>query len=322
MFNKFIFDVMQPLISICIPTKNRSAILGEMLESIVGQAIFCQTDLIEVVISDNCSDDGTLALCEGFASKYPKKIKYYRNDNDIGGLNFEKVLSLGSGLFLKLHNDYLTFKPDTLSLLVNLVQRNLTEKPVIFFLNGNRLVKGDLSLCRNLDEFVGVCSFYTTWIGGFGIWKEHFEAIEDFSIEESSMLVQTDVLFKMLSRRSESVVCLTRMFHGLNTPGRGGYNIAKVFGFNYIKFLKKYVSSGEISSRTFRIEKRRLLKKHILPHYFDPRGAYSFEKIGFFRYLHDYRFDLYFYVCTGFYIIRNIKHLRNILKKRGGDSIW
>ena len=46
----------QPLLSICIPTYNRSEQLRRALESLVGQEGFSE---VEVVISDNCSTDGT-----------------------------------------------------------------------------------------------------------------------------------------------------------------------------------------------------------------------------------------------------------------------
>jgi glycosyltransferase involved in cell wall biosynthesis len=58
-----------PLLSICIPTYNRAELLKNCVESIVINYDFDEE--VEVVISDNASDDNTLEICEMFASKYP-----------------------------------------------------------------------------------------------------------------------------------------------------------------------------------------------------------------------------------------------------------
>ena len=50
------------LLSICIPTYNRETYLAKTLDSIVNQNIFLSSDDINIVISDNCSTDGTEAL--------------------------------------------------------------------------------------------------------------------------------------------------------------------------------------------------------------------------------------------------------------------
>ena len=56
---------VKPLLSICIPTYNRSGYLEQCLESIVHQERF---DEIEVIISDNCSTDDTEAVCKKYKS--------------------------------------------------------------------------------------------------------------------------------------------------------------------------------------------------------------------------------------------------------------
>ena len=44
-----------PLVSICVPTYNRASLLRESLKSICGQ----DYAPLEILISDNCSDDET-----------------------------------------------------------------------------------------------------------------------------------------------------------------------------------------------------------------------------------------------------------------------
>lgn len=59
-------------LSFCIPTYQRVHLLQETLESIVSQ-----TKEVEIVVSDNCSQDGTQAYIEKFAEGYPHLV-YHR----------------------------------------------------------------------------------------------------------------------------------------------------------------------------------------------------------------------------------------------------
>ena len=77
-----------PILSICIPTKNRSKILEKALENISSDEIFLNTDKVEIVISDNCSDDNTQDVCLKYKNMFPDKINYVRQEIDIKDKNF------------------------------------------------------------------------------------------------------------------------------------------------------------------------------------------------------------------------------------------
>lgn len=69
----------QPLLSICINTRNRADLLAETLESMISQI----TDGVEIVVVDGASTDSTSNVMQEFARQY-KYIKYVRSDDDIG----------------------------------------------------------------------------------------------------------------------------------------------------------------------------------------------------------------------------------------------
>src|ERR1035437_6929312 len=104
------------LLSICIPTYNRAEYLEETILSIVNQKRFQETSEVEIVISDNCSEDNTKQVCEKFIAICGDKIHYYRNSENIIDANFERVLSYGKGVFLKLNNDTLVHQENTLEI--------------------------------------------------------------------------------------------------------------------------------------------------------------------------------------------------------------
>ena len=58
-----------PLLSICIPTYNRAEILDKSLESITKQDIFQKTDEVEIIVSDNCSQDNTHNIVHKYIEK-------------------------------------------------------------------------------------------------------------------------------------------------------------------------------------------------------------------------------------------------------------
>lgn len=80
-------------LSICIPTYNRAAFLGQALDSIIAQA----TDEVEIVISDNASTDDTEALVRDYQARFPR-LRYHRNPENLGAdRNFLKVVEIAQG---------------------------------------------------------------------------------------------------------------------------------------------------------------------------------------------------------------------------------
>jgi acetyltransferase-like isoleucine patch superfamily enzyme len=283
------------LLSICIPTYNRADFLKKTLETITQQSIFVDTTEVEIVISDNCSSDNTEVVGRLFSSEYPGKIRYFRNESNVGpDVNFEIALSKGNGSYLKLHNDNLLVRNGSLAEILKVIKATLLEKPIIFLTNGNNnIVGGPIAVCENLNEFVQHVSYFSTWIGGFGIWQEDFKAIKNFAINAHLRLIQTDVLFRLLSTGKRSIVLYDIYFSGMDAGRKGGYNIAEVFGKNYLSILKQYVTNGQLDEVIFQAEKKAILLRHILPFYFDTNN--DFSKIGFFRYMQDYVDDDYFH---------------------------
>ncbi len=83
----------QPLLSICIPTRNRWYSLQYTLKSIMEQDDF-KSWAVEIVISDNASTDETEIEVWKLCKKY-KNIRYFRNKENIwSNPNINRVLSL------------------------------------------------------------------------------------------------------------------------------------------------------------------------------------------------------------------------------------
>lgn len=84
-----------PLISIGIPTYNRSRGISRTLRSIWAQ----RYPHVEVIISDNCSTDNTEQVVLDIAKHHPA-IRYHRQERNIGMIqNFEYVLRNATGKY-------------------------------------------------------------------------------------------------------------------------------------------------------------------------------------------------------------------------------
>lgn len=88
----------QPIISICYPTCNRGKIVYENVKHILGY----QSDKIEVVVLDNNSTDNTKELISSFSDN---RLRYYRNEENIGFTNLVRILQMATGKYALLVSD-------------------------------------------------------------------------------------------------------------------------------------------------------------------------------------------------------------------------
>lgn len=96
------FSVDTPKVSIGMPVFNGELYLIQAIESVLSQSFLD----FELIISDNASSDQTYEICERY-SNMDSRIRYYRQKNNIGGLeNFSFVLKKARGpLFTWLAHD-------------------------------------------------------------------------------------------------------------------------------------------------------------------------------------------------------------------------
>lgn len=299
---------MKVLLSICIPTYNRADVLKISIESIVSQEVFQCSDLVEIVISDNCSQDNTEEFGKELEKQFYPKVRYYRNIENIKDRNFEKVLSYGNGHFLKLSNDTLIYNKGSLDFLLGVVHDNFDSKNLVFFTNG-KLKDSKIQICNNLDQFVKTASYWSTWIACFGIWKVDFELLADFSRLSHMQLAQTDVIFRLISSQKKCIIYNQPFFLIHELKSKGGYNLFKVFGVNYFIINKKYLKSGELRKKTYNKEKYRLFRHYLIPRYdklfYTQDKRFSFDKNNAMKYLFiNYRFELYFYIYMFYLYLR------------------
>lgn len=84
-----------PLVSVGVPVRNGAATLRRALESVLAQ----DYPRLEIIISDNGSDDETYAICREFSEK-DARVRVLRQSRNIGAVgNFRAVLAEAQGDF-------------------------------------------------------------------------------------------------------------------------------------------------------------------------------------------------------------------------------
>lgn len=87
------FGNVHPLVSVGVPVHNGSETLIRCIESLVNQTY----NNIEIIISDNCSNDKTADIGKKYASEY-RNVKYYRHAKKLTAVdNFRWVFSVSNG---------------------------------------------------------------------------------------------------------------------------------------------------------------------------------------------------------------------------------
>lgn len=105
------------LLSICIPTFNRSIYLDLLLNSI-SKLSLNTLGKIEICISDNSSTDNTRNVVRDWQNKIP--IKYSLNPKNIGAVkNFNKVVSLTNGKYIWVLGDDDIIIPGEVEIFIN-----------------------------------------------------------------------------------------------------------------------------------------------------------------------------------------------------------
>jgi len=139
-------------ISVALCTYNGEKYLREQLDSIAEQTLLPA----ELVVCDDRSQDGTLAILEEFKSRVPFRVTVQRNETNLGSTkNFEKAISLCSGEIIALCDQDDVWKPQKLERLVETLRAH-PEAGYVF--SDAELVDEQLQpLPHSLWDSVGFC---------------------------------------------------------------------------------------------------------------------------------------------------------------------
>ena len=248
----------QPLLSICIPTYNRAALLDNVLKLYTQNKYF--DERIEIVISDNCSEDNTSDVCKKYTSQFPN-VTYYRNSTNLVDGNFAKALSHGKGKYLRLVNDYCYMDDEALLETYEIIKKYSKTNKLLFFYNSCWGITDKFIETTSLDSFVATASNRVTWISNFGCWKEDFFTLDDWNRCIKKQFCQIDWTLRLVSNKPFSVIVNYPLLKQLpigNT--KSGYNFFKVHLDNYFSMYDEYIEKRMLSQKILKMDKHKVLR--------------------------------------------------------------
>ena len=183
----------QPLLSICIPTYNREKYLKECLDSIVNQELFNEND-IEIVISDNASEDGTKELVKLYQDKY-KNIRYFRNEENLWfDRNLDNTLNNANWKFCWTLSDDEYLDKWNLVFILNIINKN-TDAWVILIWNIDW--SWNIIKLNNWNDFLYKYWIFTAWLVSNNIFNRKLIP-KDRSIYFWNLWIHVSILFYIL----------------------------------------------------------------------------------------------------------------------------
>lgn len=251
----------KPLLSICIPTYNRSVYLEKCLDSVVSQKEF-YNGRVEVIISDNNSDDDTEFVGSKYASVY-EDIKYFKNKENIRDRNFPLALSRGSGIYRHLCNDTILFENGALKEICEIIEKNQASSPHIVWANGSAKCKEEI-LLTNFQNYMYDMSFWITSIACFGLWESECSGIADDTVGCEQSLWQVRKGLELASQRRNILIVNKKLKKVQEVKNKNiSYGLYKVFYQNYFSILQPYFEQELLSA-----EVKEYLEKDLLFNFF------------------------------------------------------
>jgi hypothetical protein len=191
-------------------------------------------------------------------------------------MNIVSVLEHAHGKLLKVHNDYLIFRPGTLPLLLEIASLSQESQPLIFLGNGS--LKNEKTIYLNsFDEFMNSVSFWCTFAGGFCIWKSDYSKHREIKINR--MFPHTSLLFANFSK-SSFWVDNSLFFDNHPIKAKGGYNVFNVFAVQFLDLIIECKAKKIISEITFKKIKRDLFFNFLVRWYctmFFQQSTFTFD---------------------------------------------
>ena len=145
-----------PFLSIVIPVYNRI----EILVKNVKRMLEYESDDIEIVICDDCSDD---PIKNAIFSLADNRVKYYGNDVNVGIDNYYYSLKMATGKYAWLTSYRDVIDKNCITQCIKLLYEN---EPDLLLVSGRNCCKYNDDICCG---DIAVYKFYTCFMYGTGI---------------------------------------------------------------------------------------------------------------------------------------------------------
>lgn len=278
---------MEPLLSVVTITYNHEPYIAKCIEGVLMQKVNFP---IEFIIAEDCSTDGTRAICEEYARKYPDLIKLILSDINKGALPNERMAIGGArGKYIALceGDDYWTDERK-LQKQVDFLESN-AEYTVCFHdrmieESGKVFYKNDFERCVDKDALgfdLTFDTFYHYWItypfsmvfkrSAFSIeWYDEYDYFRDshvifhllmqgkgyiFNFVGGVRTIHDDSMFYSMDtcKAAEIDMLIFKELYQKNKKSKEGSNLKKEYSDRIHHYLNVLIGSGASGLRCVRL---------------------------------------------------------------------
>lgn len=290
-----------PLLTIAIPTYNRAHFLALTVRRIAEELRTVEPDIIEWIVSDNASTDGTQALLQSVkASGQP--IKIIRNVWNIGAdANTAQCFDEARGRYVLILGDDDLPVEGALSRIIRLLQSGdygmICLRPYGYDADYRREHPGghpNEQAYRNPGDFLVACGARITFISACIINKSLLHDLKARHLT-GGHLVQTQLVFRAALRAKANLMVADYLI-ACKRNNSGGYDFTSVFVTELGDILDRAVLLGLSSADKARLEQRLILSFYPLAIFKErqkhPKPLYATQIRFAERFQHSWRYRL------------------------------
>ncbi len=228
----------EKLLSLCLPTYNRAVCMQQQLKRLQ-KLTPAELEQIEIIISDNCSQDNTQQIVEEFCETVP--FTYLRNTENIGpDGNFLQCLRKATGKYVWLLGDDDYLQTENIPLLLRILKDE--EAGLVHIDTGNK--NKPYTIYDDIDTFLSQIGIMITFMSGNIFLRDAAIQIDYTPYEKTNLLQVPMYLSAALSARRNIIMHLPFYDAAIMTDSNGGYNLIRVFVVNLSKIMDEYEEKG------------------------------------------------------------------------------
>ena len=253
------------ILTIAIPTRNRAAFLAQNLLQLKSELQNIESDLVEIIVSDNCSSDETEVVVNSII-KTGLAFKYIKNPIDIGwGKNFLQCFNISSGKYVLILGDDDFFVDGALSKLINHLKYDeygiICVKTFGFdycFKNENPGGRATSQLYDDPGEFINDAGALLSLISACVINK-NLASSASLELDQSPNLPVLHLVLRAAIAAKKNLFLKEYMI-GCKRNNSSNYNFSEIFVGEMWNILRKECSDLVSNTWIERLEKKLLVE--------------------------------------------------------------
>jgi abequosyltransferase len=254
---------MDKILTVAIPTYNRSKCICEQLERLNKLDEWAKSS-IDIFVSDNCSPDDTQEKVLAF-KKQGLDFEYSRNEKNLGpDINFEICYRHARTPYVWLLGDDDFVLPEKLAALIRFLKENVDKNYGLVYVNLSGKIEEQSTEYIDSNKMIQDIGIMSTFISS-NVVHTRFVKNYDFNKYIGSFFIQVPLELQAALSSEKNAIINLHLFGGGDIHNEnGGYNIFKVFVVNLLTMYREAMSYG-LSSDTYLSMKSSILS-FLLPY--------------------------------------------------------